>query len=343
MNRRKNARRALGSALLLLLGPALATWGAQAEESAGDASLYKGAAGPHAVKFARASLRDPNRDKDLPIRVSWPDANGAFPVIVWSHGAGGSEDAYQPLVKHWTRHGYVVIQPRHADSLRYGIRGLDQLVRHWASRPVDVSFVLDSLDAIARNVPDVAGKMDANAVGMGGHSFGAHTTMLVGGAKRVNWLGQAVRSYADRRPKALVIVSPQGPGKGFSKDSYKSIVRPSLFVTGTKDESPRHDGGAAWRLGAYHACGSKDKRLLFVHGAHHGFGGISGVKRYRSRGPDDPQQVGAVRSGALAMWDAYLKDDKQARAFLAGDAMKRATGGKAEITSKPFDMKDGSR
>jgi predicted dienelactone hydrolase len=310
-------------------------------ESASADSVYKSQPGPYEVGTARrVSLRDANRDKDLSIRVSWPDANGPFPVIVWSHGAGGSEDAYQPLVRHWVSHGYVVIQPTHADSLRYGIRSLDKLVRHWASRPADVSFVLDSLETIERKVPALAGLVDANAVGVGGHSFGAHTTMLVGGAKRVNWLGRAVRSYGDARPKVLVIVSPQGAGKGFSKDSFKSIDRPALFVTGTNDESPRHAGGAAWRLGAYHACAAKYKRLLFVHGAHHGFGGISGAKRYRNRGPDAPAQVAAVRSGALAMWDAWLKGQKRAKAFLDGEAMKRATEGKAEITDQEFTLPD---
>jgi predicted dienelactone hydrolase len=49
---------------------------------------------------------------------SWcrPQA-GQFPVIVFSHGAGGSGQNYFPLTHYWATHGYVIIQPTHNDSI----------------------------------------------------------------------------------------------------------------------------------------------------------------------------------------------------------------------------------
>ena len=45
---------------------------------------------PHAIRSAaKLVLHDAKRNKDLQLRVTWPDAKGPFPVIVWSHGAFG--------------------------------------------------------------------------------------------------------------------------------------------------------------------------------------------------------------------------------------------------------------
>ena len=39
------------------------------------------------------------RDAALQLRISFPKETGPFPVVVWSHGAGGSKDNYTPLVE----------------------------------------------------------------------------------------------------------------------------------------------------------------------------------------------------------------------------------------------------
>src|SRR5687767_2202008 len=62
-------------------------------------------------------LHDVKRNKDLPLTLFIPDAPGPHPLIVFSHGAGGSGEYYRPLVAGWVRNGYVVICPTHADSI----------------------------------------------------------------------------------------------------------------------------------------------------------------------------------------------------------------------------------
>jgi predicted dienelactone hydrolase len=62
------------------------------------------------------SLHDARRNKDLPISVNYPIYGGPYPVIVFSHGYGGSRAAYEPLASYWTRFGYVVIRPSHEDA-----------------------------------------------------------------------------------------------------------------------------------------------------------------------------------------------------------------------------------
>jgi predicted dienelactone hydrolase len=80
-------------------------------------SVYKPDVGPFQVQsIKRVVVEDTKRNKELQLRINYPAENGLFPVIVWSHGAGGSKDNYLPLTEYWASHGYVTIQPTHSDS-----------------------------------------------------------------------------------------------------------------------------------------------------------------------------------------------------------------------------------
>jgi predicted dienelactone hydrolase len=53
---------------------------------------YQLASGPHAVtEVSDIVLHDAKRNKDLHLRVFYPNEPGNYPVIVFSHGAGGSQ------------------------------------------------------------------------------------------------------------------------------------------------------------------------------------------------------------------------------------------------------------
>ena len=53
-------------------------------------------------------LHDAKRKKDLQCRATFPKGKDKLPVLVFCHGLYGSKDGYQPLVKHYARHGYAV-------------------------------------------------------------------------------------------------------------------------------------------------------------------------------------------------------------------------------------------
>ncbi|MFC1861144.1 alpha/beta hydrolase family protein [Chloroflexota bacterium] len=175
-------------------------------EANAEHHLYKLALGAHKVlSKSDIVLTDSIRNKDLQIRITWPESPGNFPVIVWSHGLGGNNDLNKPLVHHWVSHGYVCIQMNHSDSLHL-TRNPSTL--GWRNRPEDIKFVLNSLEAIA-SAAGIMDKLDQSNIGMGGHSFGAHTTQLIGGAL-TNRLNGSQESHADPRPAALLMISPQG-------------------------------------------------------------------------------------------------------------------------------------
>lgn len=294
--------------------------------------------GPFAVDaVASLPLRDEARGKDLQVRVTFPRAGEAkekHPVLVFSHGMYGTKDAYQPLVRFWASHGYVCLQTNHPDSLAFGPKTGAQAVLAWEERPKDVSFLVGALPAIEEAVPALAGRVDRERVAVGGHSFGAHTAQLVGGVRAFAVLREV--SYRDERVRCVLCISPQGPGGLFREESWKTFTVPAMLVTGSNDESPLEEGkGAAWRERAYALSPPGGKYLVFLEGAHHGFGGITGRAPWKRSGPADPDQVRVVKAASLAFLDAHLRGSEQARAFLASGALRDA----GERTKVRFESK----
>src|SRR5690554_5174056 len=94
-------------------------------------------------------LSAPGRGEDLQVRVSAPTIGRDLPIIVFSHGFGGSLDSYGPLVDFWAAHGFVVIQPTHLDSRTLNLPPDDprsSLI--WRIRVEDLKRILDELDLL---------------------------------------------------------------------------------------------------------------------------------------------------------------------------------------------------
>lgn len=274
-------------------------------------------------------LKDKQRNKDLQLRISYPDSGQSFPVIVWSHGAKGSKDMYNPLIEHWVSHGYVCIQPNHFDSRDFASKGgKAQTLRGWHSRPEDIVLVLDSLDEIEQRVSGSKVMMNGSMIGVGGHSFGAHTAQLVGGARVCDPGSSNYLNYRDDRISAIMLVSPQGSGRESLLDagSWQNMHTPAISITGSKD-SGRAGKNWCWRLEPFIHASSDDKYLVYIDGAHHGFGGIVGIDDFPNAGPADPIQEKYIKAVSLVFWDAYLKSDKEASTVLHTDTLAKVTQG----------------
>ncbi len=317
----------------------------------GKSKIYKLEPGPYQFEVVENfSLDVPARKKTLPLRITYPLAQEKFPLILWCHGALGSKDGNQPLVEHWVSHGYVVIQPTFGDSISLmtaeekkkvksilALVNSPRVINQWDDRPQDVSHVIDSLDFLEQNIAGLKGKIDRKKMAIAGHSFGAHTTMMISGMKLFVPFIKKTASYADDRFIAAVMISPQGLTKTVTKQSYAEMKIPSLMITGDNDGSPmkgRDNKGGAWRKTAFDLVPAGDKYLLWVKDAYHGFGGISGKKSFAGSGPISEDQVSIVKSTALAFFDAYLKQDQTAKKYLQSDQLENETDGAGKITAK---------
>jgi predicted dienelactone hydrolase len=255
----------------------------------------------------------------LDVRVTYPKGEAPAPALVFSHGLYGSKDGYQPLARFWASHGYVVIQPTHPDSLREGFRQPRAAMQAWDDRPRQISLVLDSLPAIEDKT---GAKIDRGRIGVGGHSFGAHTSMLVGGAVAYPGLLAKGRSFRDPRVKATLLISPQGVGGVFRRDSWKDYAVPALVITGSLDRSPITDATPESRLDPFRLGPKGRMHLVWIEGAHHGFGGISGA-RFPGAGPPDEGQVWVVQQASLAFFDAFVRGDEAAAKWLGDGELSK--------------------
>ena len=55
------------------------------------------------------TVQDASRERALPIRVYLPAVSKAVPVVLFSHGLGGSRENHPYLGKHWSARGYAVV------------------------------------------------------------------------------------------------------------------------------------------------------------------------------------------------------------------------------------------
>src|SRR2546423_15576637 len=75
---------------------------------------YKKSSGPYAVEVIRYDWLDGKRERKVPVKIYFPKSgNAAFPVIIFSHGLGGSREGYEYLGRHWASHGYVSVHLQH--------------------------------------------------------------------------------------------------------------------------------------------------------------------------------------------------------------------------------------
>ncbi|MFM9059998.1 MAG: alpha/beta hydrolase family protein [Planctomycetaceae bacterium] len=293
--------------------------------------------GPLGVEVADGlTLRDAARGTDLADKVSYPEGDGPYPLIVFSHGFGGNKDAFSTIARHWAGHGYVVIQPTHADGLgrRDGDRtaaggrperlgrgglfaGLNDADRI-ADRVADLVLILDSLAEIEKAVPGLEGRIDTKRIGVGGHSFGAYTTMLIGGVT-VDLGGEQARSFRDRRVTCILPISAQGTGQqGLTETSWAGLTIPMMTITGTRDRGVGGQG-VDWKKEPYAFSPPGSKYLVVIDGANHlSFGGGLGV-----RGSD---VTDVVKLTSTFFWDAFLKDSEPARDYLQSDELPQDAG-----------------
>lgn len=102
-------------------------------------------------------------------------ADAPYPLVVLSHGLGGSIDYMLPLAELWARRGYVVALPRFPLTSNTTPGG--PVAQDVQNQPADVSFVIDSVIAESANAQALLGNaVDGQNIAASGHSNGGITT-----------------------------------------------------------------------------------------------------------------------------------------------------------------------
>lgn len=268
--------------------------------------------GPFAVEVVDGAWHDPGRDRKLGWRRYRPQGTGSAPVVVHSHGLGGSRASGVDWLAHWASWGIAGVAVQHpgsdADALASGSPlALRRLLRtavdagQLAARQHDLLF---ALDRIAEDAPP--------AIALSGHSFGAASALRLIGERR----GRDDRP-ADPRIAAAVLFSPSARGGSRPlAERFAEVRLPCLHLTGTLDDGiGPGDIAAADRCLPYrHSHGSR-QRLLVLDGAGHS--DLAG----QSLGGETHCQL--LRTTSAAFFCAHLMGDTDAADFLDGILPKR--------------------
>jgi predicted dienelactone hydrolase len=276
------------------------------------------------------SFRDERRDRTIPVRVYLPAATTPAPVIVWSHGLGGSRDNSPYLGTHWSKRGYVCVFLQHPGSdeavwrdaplrERMGALRAAASMANLRLRCEDVGKALDQIALWhADDQHELHGRLDLERVGMCGHSFGAQTTQCVGG-QSAPLVGARFR---DDRIDAALPMSPAPPARGDVRKAFGDVRIPWLLMTGTHDGSPIDDRDPATRREVYPALPTTiDRYELVLHEAEHSaFADVPLRGETKARKATHHRSILAL---STAFWDCHLRGDAAARAWLHGDDPRR--------------------
>lgn len=289
---------------------------------------------------------DPARKRTIPIKIYQPKSAGPWPVVIFSHGLGGSREAAGYFGEAMAENGYlsmhlqhpgsdstlwqeafkdgrIKIQPGNSQGMKQGLmREMKQGMtgENLRARVDDVKFVLNQLERLNSGAGAWHGKLDMSKIGCAGHSFGAGTTMAIAGqnfgtgAKRIN--------EADPRVKAAIYMSPPVNLAGRdAKNIYGSIKIPGMNMTGTEDNSPINNNSAADRLIPYKNINAPDQyQVIFNGGDHAIFGGTQARALGQRDVAKDAQFHELINKLSVAFFDAYLKGDAKQKQWLKQSA-----------------------
>ncbi|WP_322015705.1 peptidase [Paraburkholderia sp. J12] len=285
---------------LLFATPLLASSPARAEEPATDASYHVGEAQRSIVPPVERNWRGAKTQRllttiwypvdasvpEVPNNLGAPDdplfrghpvaragepsaAQARYPLILLSHGTGGSASDEDWLAADLAAHGYIVAGVNHP-----GNNALEPLTREgfllWWERATDVSEALDALLAD----PVFGPRIDASRIGAMGFSLGGYTVLELAGARTrlaafeafcrsreadaictppeanrradstslmapptpamAESMAHSGDSYRDPRIKAVFAIAP-ALGEAFDAASFASVDIPVAFAAGTAD------------------------------------------------------------------------------------------------------------
>ncbi|MGK2857243.1 MAG: alpha/beta hydrolase family protein [Thermoanaerobaculia bacterium] len=286
-------------------------------------------------------LHDSARDRDVPIKVYAPKSGtGPFPVIIFSHGLGSSRQGYVYLGREWASRGFVSIHVQHlaSDSELLRTKGRWATFRaaynrqEYADRPLDVSFVIDVIEARA-GAADGGGiwkNLDLARIGVGGHSYGAHTALTLVGML-VNFPEEKDRSFRDERVKAALILSPPTMDWSPEESDFASIRVPTMHMSGTRDSSWFWRTTLKHRRRAFDSIRGAPRYFLNIDDAEHlTFADRETMELAKRNGRLDTEEppvlmtrdAGQQRHVDLILeysdlfWDAYLVGSDKARGLL---------------------------
>lgn len=254
-----------------------------------------------------AVWRDAARDRDVPVRLRWPEGSGPCALVIHSHGLGGSREGAGRMAQAWRAAGLAVIHLQHPGSDTEALRGGLQALRAAANgrqliaRVADVRFAIDEIARRAARGEGAFQRLRLDAIGLSGHSFGARTVQSAAGQRFAIGGGPEL---TEGRARAFLALSPSmgeqprlTPAQAFGE-----VRRPFFCATGSWDGDPLgSETTGEHRLRVFEGLPPGQRAQLWLDGADHmSFAGqaLEGRRAVSRRRPSSAVEQ-ADRHGAL--------------------------------------------
>ena len=242
---------------------------------------------------------------------------GKHPVIVFSHGNGGTRTQNTFWCDYLASHGYVVVSADHTANARVTIiKGKpilyqnDQRENSALDRPKDMSFLLDQMTLWNGGADSrFSGKLDLSKPVAAGMSFGSMTAIRV--------------ADTDSRFKAVIAMSG-------AYDDHTNLTVPSLYMLGTEDRTIGPKGNE--RIRNVYAKHTRDGFLMEMkNGGHYSFTDIFKIDKNFGDGIGQGKRAGTgeafnftsmettyqmINSYSIAFLGVYVRGEKEYLPFL---------------------------
>lgn len=279
------------------------------------------AASTLATSTHRQDWRDPARNRTIPVLIRLPAGTAPAPLVLLSHGLGGSREGLAYLGEALAAAGYIAVHLQHhgsdaaiwqgAADPRTAMAGAALNPATALARLNDVGFALDHL--LAGRAPLLHGRIDPARIAIAGHSYGAWTVTHMLGERLP--LGGAGLDLPDRRLRAGIALSPipplSLPGLGIPAGVFEPVAAPILHMTGTRDSGM---GVPDWRArtSAYRGATAPAALAVLDGATHAAFAGEAEIGGYWNEPTYQPR---IARLSRLFL-DAVLRTDEDARIVL---------------------------
>lgn len=265
----------------------------------------------------------------VPIKIYRPKNDGPHPLILWSHGLGGTRDGAGFILRELAQnHGFMVVTIQHHGTDDVLWRGKDG--HPWdnikqsridnetfMNRFIDTRFILDKL--LKNN------NINENRIGYMGHSLGALSVQVLCGQIWYDDDG-AERSFADERIKFGLLHSPvPAMSKNHPNTVFRGIDKPILHMTGTNDVSPLSGYGYQERFRIFdHAVSAARSMIVLDEADHMVFAGSRGQLPGYDRLKEHEEQIKRI---SCAYWASIFEtqDLEQTSQFIAAHLTNQDT------------------
>jgi pimeloyl-ACP methyl ester carboxylesterase len=273
----------------------------------------------HGSGQVSGSIRLDASSSAVDVRVTFPLNPPPWPVVIYSHGLGGSLVSGDFWVDAFVRLGFMVVQPLHlptSDAL------FDKSDASRTGRLVKSSLSQDQVPDRVRAIKSLIDNYLTSANGpwshlveresivIAGHSYGALTAMALAGRRGLE--------FAHHKSIAACILFSPGVGSIPLASSASAIKVPTLCLTGRYDDyvhigygTDRVRAGVplANRLAFFENLPKENRRLVFLNEADHmTFAGERAVSNAFSRIDSAAKLENSNHAVVSAVCSEFLRD-----------------------------------